>query len=89
MSLVTYPNSNKSKSSGGASKRPATQAGSGAAPTFSRRLRNAFAATGRLIVNVYEAIGEARLQKAMIEAELYRNRYMHTSKNDDDLPVIR
>jgi hypothetical protein len=93
MSLVTYPNSNKSKSSGRASKnatkRPATQAGSGAAPTFSRRLRNALAATGRLIVNVYEIIGEARLQKAMIEAELYRNRYMHTSKNDDDLPVVR
>ena len=47
------------------------------------------AATGRLIVTVYEAIGEARLQKAMIEAELYRNRYMHTSKNDDDLPIVR
>ena len=93
MSLVTYPNSNKSKSSGRASekgsRKPATQAGSGAAPTFFRRLRNALAATGRLVVNVYEVIGEARLQKAMIEAELYRNRYMHTSKNDDDLPIVR
>ena len=25
----------------------------------------------------------------MIEAELYLNRYKHTSKNDDDLPVVR
>jgi hypothetical protein len=93
MSLVTYPNSNKSRSSGRASrkatKRPATPAGSDIAPTFFHRLRNALAATGWLIVNVYEAIGEARLQKAMIEAELYRNRYMHTSKNDDDLPIVR
>jgi hypothetical protein len=30
-----------------------------------------------------------RAHRAMIEAELYGNRYMHTSKNDDDLPVIR
>jgi hypothetical protein len=93
MSLVTYPSSNKSKPSGRASKKasrkPATQAGSGAAPTIFRRLRNALAATGRLIITVYEAIGEARLQKAIIEAELYRDRYMHTSKNDDDLPIVR
>jgi hypothetical protein len=93
MLLVTYPDSNKSKTSGPASKKasgkPATQAGSGAGLTLFRRLRNALAATGRLIQTVYEAIGEARLQKAIIEAELYRNRYMHTSKNDDDLPIIR
>jgi len=89
MSLVAYPNSNKSKSSGRVSKKPATQAKSGTALTIARRLRNALAAAGRMIVTVYETIGEARLQKAMIEAELYRNRYMHTSKNDDDLPIVR
>ncbi len=93
MSLVTYPNSNKSGSSGRtskkASRKPATQAGSGAAPTFSRRLRNALAATGRLIANVHATFTEARMQKAIIEAELYRSRYFHTSKNDDDLPIVR
>ena len=89
MSLVTYPSSNKSTSSGRVSQKRATQAKSGTALTFSRRMRNALAATGRMVVNVYEVIGEARLQKAMIEAELYRNRYMHPSKNDDDLPIIR
>lgn len=89
MSLVTYPNSNKSKSSGRVSKKRAAQVESGIALSIARRLRNVLAATGRMIVAVYEATGEARLQKAIIEAELYRNRYMHTSKNDDDLPVVR
>ena len=89
MSLVTYPKSNESKASGAASKKRVTQAGSGAPSTFSRRLQNAFAATGRLVINIFDAIAEARVQKAMIEAELYLNRYKHTSKNDDDLPVIR
>ena len=39
--------------------------------------------------NIFEAIAEARMQRAMIEAELYCNRYRHSSKNDDDLPVFR
>lgn len=36
-----------------------------------------------------EVIAEARLHKAAIEAELYRNCYKHSSKNDDDLPIAR
>jgi hypothetical protein len=48
-----------------------------------------FAAAGRLCLNIFDAIAEARAQKAMIEAELYLNRYRHTSKNDDDLPIVR
>jgi hypothetical protein len=28
------------------------------------------------------------MHKAMIEVELYRNRYTHDSKNDDDLPIV-
>ena len=53
------------------------------------RLRNALATALRYFVHVLEAIAEARVQKAIIEAELYRNRYLHSSKNDDDLPVVR
>lgn len=87
MSLVTYPKSNESKASGAVSKKRVTQAGSGAPSTFS--MRNAFAATGRLVINIFDAIAEARVQKAMIEAELYLNRYKHASKNDDDLPIVR
>ena len=89
MSLVTYPKSNESKASGAVSKKRVTQAESGAPSTFSRCLRNAFAATGRLVINIFDAIAEARVQKAMIEGELYLNRYKHASKNDDDLPIVR
>jgi hypothetical protein len=87
MSLVTYPNSNKPNASGSGSKKNATHIGS--APTIASRLHKMFAAAGRLCLNIFDAIAEARAQKAMIEAELYLNRYRHTSKNDDDLPVIR
>jgi hypothetical protein len=44
---------------------------------------------GKLIVDVSEVLAEARMQRAKIEVELYRNRYRHSSKNDDDLPVVR
>ena len=87
MSLVTYPNSNKPNASGCAPKKNANRTGS--APTVAGRLRKVCSAAGRLCVNVFDAIAEARAQKAMIEAELYLNRYRHTSKNDEDLPVIR
>ena len=51
--------------------------------------RKAIASGSALLVHIAEAFAEARLHKALLEAELYRNRYMHTSKNDDDLPVVR
>ena len=88
MSLATYRNSNKSKASGRARQMDRVQAGA-RTPTIASRLRKMFAAAGRLCVNILDAIAEARAQKAMIEAELYLNRYKHTSKNDDDLPVVR
>jgi hypothetical protein len=43
----------------------------------------------RLIAQAAQAIAEARQHEAAIEAELYRNRYKHSSKNDDDLPIVR
>ena len=52
-------------------------------------LRNAIGGGTKLLKRVAEVIGEARMQKALIEAELYRNRYKHSSKNDDDLPIAR
>jgi ATP-dependent protease ClpP protease subunit len=45
--------------------------------------------SARLFMHAVDAIAEARTQRALIEAELYRNRYRHSSKNDDDLPVVR
>jgi hypothetical protein len=32
---------------------------------------------------------EVRENRRKIEAELFRNRYHHSSKNDDDLPIVR
>jgi len=52
-------------------------------------LRQTVAQSARLLMHTMQAIAEARMQRTLIEAELYRNRYKHSSKNDDDLPIIR
>jgi len=88
MSLATYLNSNRPNASATALKKRGVKAVS-VTPAIIGRLRKALAAAGQALTSAYETLAEARLQKAMIEAELYRNRYMHASKNDDDLPVIR
>ena len=46
------------------------------------RVRNAVAHAVAVVI-------DARMQKALIEAELYRHHYRHSSKNDDDLPTWR
>jgi len=85
MSVVTRPNSHKANVS--PDIRNGIQAANAA--SFTGGLRKAIGWIGRLLVSAYEAIAEARLQKTRIEAELYRDRYLHSSKNDDDLPVVR
>ncbi|MGA7186112.1 MAG: hypothetical protein WA756_18935, partial [Pseudolabrys sp.] len=62
MSLVTYRISIKSKASS-----RACQTGW---PETARVIAR-FAAVGRWCVSIFDAIAEARVQKAMIEAELY------------------
>ena len=52
-------------------------------------LRHAIRRGIKTLVHMIDAIAEARMHKAAIEAELYRNRYRHSSKNDDDLPIVR
>jgi hypothetical protein len=52
-------------------------------------LRKTIGSGTRLLMHIVEVIAEARLQRAAIEAELYLNRYKHSSKNDDDLPIVR
>ena len=52
-------------------------------------LRKAIGSGTRLLLHVVEVLAEARMHKAAIEAELYLNRYKHSSKNDDDLPIVR
>jgi hypothetical protein len=52
-------------------------------------LRKAIRSGTRLLTHAVEVTAEARMHKAAIEAELYRARYKHSSKNDDDLPIVR
>jgi hypothetical protein len=69
----------------------------GAAKQLVSRLAQRLAAsTGKLaaagwmvIVRFSTAFAQQRMHRALIEAELYRNRYTHSSKNDDDLPIVR
>jgi hypothetical protein len=58
-------------------------------PAIVSFLRKAIKSGTRLLMHIVEVIAEARMHKAAIEAELYLNRYKHSSKNDDDLPIVR
>ena len=40
-------------------------------------------------VRLRDVMAEVRESRRKIEAELFRNRYHHSSKNDDDLPIVR
>jgi hypothetical protein len=42
-----------------------------------------------LIVRLHETMIEVRENRRKLEAELFRNRYHISSKNDDDLPIVR
>jgi len=52
-------------------------------------LRKAAGSIAKVFARAFARMSEANMQKALIETELYRNRYKHASKNDDDLPVVR
>jgi hypothetical protein len=69
----------------------------GATKRFVSRLGQRLAAsTGKLaaagwmvVARLSTALAEQRIHRSLIEAELYLNRYKHSSKNDDDLPIVR
>ena len=88
MSLVTYPNSATANVSGGMPGKSASPTKSHS-PTVADHLRAFLRVAGSWITIAFDAVLEARAQRAMIEAQLYLNRCKHTSKNDDDLPVLR
>ena len=52
-------------------------------------VRKATVKSARLFMHAVHSIAEARVHRVAIEAELYLNRYRYTSKNDDDLPIVR
>jgi hypothetical protein len=56
-------------------------------PAIFAFLRSTAVKSRRLLLEVSDTYAEARLHRAMIEVEFYRNRYKYSSKNDDDLPI--
>jgi hypothetical protein len=42
-----------------------------------------------LLARLYDVVVEVRENRRKLETELFRNRYHHSSKNDDDLPIVR
>jgi hypothetical protein len=82
MSLVTQLNSGSQKAGTSTPPQPTAKTALGG-------LLNTLTTFGRYLVHVFDAIAEARVHRAMVEAELYKNRYLHSSKNDDDLPIVR
>jgi len=52
-------------------------------------VRKAVVGCAKFFVRAMQAVSEARMHQVAIEVELYRNRYRHSSKNDDDLPIVR
>jgi hypothetical protein len=48
-----------------------------------------FAKALNLFSFLRDVVIETRLQRKALETELFRGRYRHLSKNDDDLPIVR
>jgi hypothetical protein len=56
----------------------------------SRRLADRFLARALdLFARLRETMAEVRENRRKLEADLFRNRYHISSKNDDDLPIVR
>lgn len=53
------------------------------------RVRKLFARAASPLWHALKVVAEVRRQRALIEVELYLRRYKHSSKNDDDLPIVR
>jgi hypothetical protein len=49
----------------------------------------AVASIHNVAARLYETMVEVRENRRKLEAELFRNRYHISSKNDDDLPIVR
>ena len=86
MSVIAHRNNVETLAPAGRADRAAFVSPVAAIVSF---LRKAIRSGTRLLLHAVEVIAEARLQRASIEAELYLNRYKHSSKNDDDLPIVR
>ena len=52
-------------------------------------IAGAFARSRDLLSRLRNSMAETHRQREILEAELFRGRYHLSSKNDDDLPIVR
>jgi hypothetical protein len=57
--------------------------------TISVALANALAQSAAFLFRLQRSVAQARAGRARVEAELFHGRYHLSSKNDDDLPLVR
>jgi hypothetical protein len=57
--------------------------------TISVATSRTLARAASLLSNLQRTVAQARADRARVEAELFRGRYHLSSKNDDDLPLVR
>jgi hypothetical protein len=57
--------------------------------TISLGTASMLARAASLLSRVQQSVAQARAERARIEAELFHGRYHLSSKNDDDLPLVR
>jgi hypothetical protein len=57
--------------------------------TISVVLASAMARPASFLFRLRRSVAQARAERARVEAELFHGRYHLSSKNDDDLPLVR
>jgi hypothetical protein len=57
--------------------------------TISVAIVRTLAGAASLLSNLQRSSAQARADRARVEAELFHGRYHLSSKNDDDLPLVR
>ena len=57
--------------------------------TISLAVANTLMKAAPLLSRVRQSVAQARADRTRIEAELFHGRYHLSSKNDDDLPLVR
>ena len=56
---------------------------------IARTIAMTLARAASLLSHLERTVAQARADRARVEAELFRGRYHLSSKNDDDLPLVR
>jgi hypothetical protein len=57
--------------------------------TISMAIGRTVASAASLLSHLQRTVAQARADRARVEAELFHGRYHLSSKNDDDLPLVR